>query len=504
MKNKINKIVIVGGGTAGWMTAASLSNSLGTEIYDITLVESQEIGSVGVGEATIPLISFFNDSLGLNEDEFIRETKATFKLGIEFINWKEVGHKYFHPFGKYGVDMDGVSFMHHWMRWHQVGGKLEIAAFNAESAAAGVGRFMRVDHASMGQKLMPNINYAYQFDASLYAKFLRKYAENRGAKRVEGKIVDVIQNKESGFIDAIKLENGQLIEGDIFVDCSGFRGLIIEQIYQTAYEDWSRWLPMNSAVAVPCEKADEIVPFTRSTAREEGWQWRIPLQHRTGNGYVYCDDYISDDEATSKLMNNLDGKALAEPRVIKFLTGMRKQCWVKNCVAIGLASGFLEPLESTSIHLIQRAVFKLLAMFPKDHINDLLVERFNREMEMEYTEVKDFLIAHYKVTNREDTPFWQYVKNMEIPESLQASLELFESRGEVMATNESLFKDVSWFAVLKGQGIEPKSYHPVADTISEDDLRLRLTKIRSGVQKRIDMMKKHEDYLRESGLMSMQ
>ena len=491
----IRKIVIVGGGTAGWMTAAALSKVLGTHHHDITLVESEQIGTVGVGEATIPMIQLYNNVLGLDEDEFVRETNATFKLGIEFVGWRREGHRYFHPFGMYGVDMDGIGFMHYWQRWNRGGGSLDYTHFNAETEAARARKFMRTPPDG-GPKTMPTINYAFQFDASLYAAFLRRYSEKRGAVRIEGRITDVTQDPVSGDITAVSLESGQVVHGDLFIDCSGFRGLLIEQTYKAGYDDWSHWLPVNRAVAVPCESTDDWLPYTRSTAREAGWQWRIPLQHRTGNGYVYSSEYISDDEAAARLLERLDGAPLADPRTLRFVTGRRRRCWVNNCVAFGLSSGFLEPLESTSIHLIQVAIAKLLAMFPKEGISARLVTRFNEEMDYEYDNVKDFLIAHYKVTERDDSPFWNYVRNMAIPDALQERLDIFKARGEVMARQTELFKETSWFAVLAGQGLQPDSYHPVADTISEDELRLRLTKIRTGVQNRVNGMTEHKSYVR--------
>ncbi|WGO97466.1 tryptophan 7-halogenase [Saccharophagus degradans] len=501
MANKIKNIVIVGGGTAGWMTAAAISNSMGPKNYSITLVESAEIGTVGVGEATIPPIKSFNNALKINEDEFVRETKATFKLGIQFNDWRHLGHSYFHPFGNVGVDMDGVSFMHHWLRWRDEGGSLDAFAFNPEYTAAMQSKFMRVTQ-EPGPKRLPDFHYAYQFDAGLYAKYLSDYAQLRGVKCVEGKVVEVGQNPETGYIESLRLEDGVLIQGDFFVDCSGFRGLLIEQTLNAGYCDWSQWLPVDRAVACPSENSvGDIVPYTKATAKRAGWQWAIPLQHRTGNGYVYCSDFASDDEAAQELLSGLGENPLAEPRVLKFKTGIRKKSWIKNCVAIGLSSGFLEPLESTSIHLVQRAIFKLLAAFPKDHINEILIERFNREMEAEFIDVKDFLIAHYVTSERTDSPFWEHVRSMRIPDSLSDKFELFRSRGEVMTTSDSLFQEVSWFAVLHGQGVESSGYHPVADTISEDELRLRFTKIRSGVQKRVASMPKHTEYLRQSGLM---
>jgi tryptophan 7-halogenase len=491
----ISRIVVVGGGTAGWMTAAALAKVLGTSRHSISLVESEQIGTVGVGEATIPMIQLYNRVLGLDEDEFVRETNATFKLGIEFVDWRRLDHRYFHPFGKLGVDMDGIGFTHYWMRWQRTGGSLDYIHFNAESEAAHARRFMRTE-GETGPRTMPDINYAFQFDASLYAAYLRRYAEKRGTRRIEGRVVDVRQNSESGDIESLQLESGEAIEGDLFIDCSGFRGILIEQVYKAGYDDWSRWLPVNRAAAVPCENVEDLLPYTRSTAREAGWQWRIPLQHRIGNGYVYCDQYIGEDEAAARLLENLDGPPQADPRTLRFVTGRRRKCWVNNCLAFGLAGGFLEPLESTSIHLIQIAIAKLLAMFPKERLNPRLIERYNDEMAFEYDHVKDFLIAHYKLTEREDTPFWRYVKHMDIPDSLEEKLEIFRTRGEVMARHAELFKETSWFAVLAGQGLRPESYHPVADAISEDELRLRLTKIRTGIQDRLKGMPGHKDFIR--------
>ena len=498
-KDLIKNIVVVGGGTAGWMSAAALSHALGSQLYNITLVESEEIGTVGVGEATVPMIKLFNKFLGIDEDEFVRATQGTFKLGIEFINWRKAGHSYFHPFGNFGVDMGGVSFTHYWLRWREQGGNVAISEFNAESASAKLNKFARVPPQN-GAKTLPDVNYAYHFDATLYAAFLRKFAEKRGVKRVEGKISQVLQASDTGYIQGLRLENGESLSGDFFIDCTGFRGLLIEQTLQAGYNDWSRWLPVNSAVAVPTAKHGELLPFTKATAHEAGWQWRIPLQHRTGNGHVYCDQYTSHETATETLMANLDAEPLAEPRQLRFLTGIRNKSWVNNCVAIGLASGFLEPLESTSIHLIQRAIFKLLSLFPKHGISTTLAERFNRDITAEYVEVKDFLIAHYKVTEREDSEFWRYVKHMPVPDSLAEKLEVFKERGEIVAAHDNFFRDVNWFAVLFGQGLDPEGYHPVADTLSEDELLLRLSKVRSGVQKRTQGMPQHAEYLEKSGL----
>jgi len=396
-----------------------------------------------------------------------------------------------------GVDMDGVTFSHFWQRWKNEGGNLDFSKFNIETEAALSCKFMKTDH-ERGPAILPPINYAYQFDAGLYAAYLKKYSEKRGVIRQEGKITQVKQNPTSGHIESVTLESSQEIAGDFFIDCSGFRGLLIEQTLKAGYHDWSHWLPVNRAVAVPCESAGELLPYTRATAQEAGWQWRIPLQHRTGNGYVFCDKFITVDEATTKLMSRLDGAPRAEPRVLKFVTGARKKCWDKNCLAIGLSSGFLEPLESTSIHLVQVTIAKLLTMFPKHGFNESMIRRFNEEMLWEYTDIKDFLIAHYKVTEREDTEFWRYVKHMPIPDSLQEKFDTFRERGEMMVKLSELFKENSWFSVLVGQGFKPEGYHPVADTISDDELRLRLTKIRSGIQNRLNGMPKHADFIRNN------
>lgn len=490
----INNIVIVGGGTAGWMCAAALAKTIGTKSITITLVESEEIGTVGVGEATIPMISLYNKVIGIDENEFIRETNATFKLGIEFRDWKEKDHSYFHPFGLIGVDMDGISFMHYWHRWRKLGGGLEYGKFNAETEAARSSKFVRTDQET-GPKVMPSINYAFQFDAGLYAKYLRKLSENMGVTRIEGKVSHVNTCSNSGDITSLQLESGQEISGDLFIDCTGFRGLLINGVYKVGFDDWSHWLPVNKAVAAPCKAAEAPVPYTRSTALEAGWKWRIPLQNRVGNGYVYSDQYVSDDEAHDRFVNSLEGELLADPKLLRFTTGKRKKCWVNNCLAMGLSAGFLEPLESTSIHLVQVTIAKLLAMFPREETGDVVRNRFNDEMAEEYDHIKDFLIAHYHVTNREDTEFWRYVKNMEIPSTLSDRLETFRKRGEAFVRQTELFKEVSWFAVLAGQGLEPESYHRVADAISEDELRKRMTNIRNGVKNRIDMMPSHMDYI---------
>ncbi|CAL4869636.1 Flavin-dependent tryptophan halogenase RebH (plasmid) [Asticcacaulis sp. MM231] len=487
----IRRLVIVGGGTAGWMAAAALSKVFGTQNYTITLIESDEIGTVGVGEATIPTIQEFNKLLEIDENQFMKETNASFKLGIRFINWKREGSDYFHPFGVYGVDMN-VNFTHYWMRYHLAGGSGDFGLFNPQTLAARMNRFGRM--AEINPKA-PNVNYAFHFDASLYAKFLRRHSEARGVIRHEGKITSVSQHPESGDIASVTLENGQIITGDLFIDCSGFRGLLIEQTLKTGHEDWSQWLPCNRAVAVPCDKVSGITPYTTSTAREAGWQWRIPLQHRTGNGYVFCESYLSEDKAMDLIVQRLDGKPQAEPRVIRFTTGHRKKQWNRNVIAMGLASGFLEPLESTSIYLVQEAIMKLLRYFPRDQITESARSSFNRDMLFAYDDVKDFLIAHYKVTEREETPFWAYCKHMDVPDSLKARLESFERHNQPLVKADELFKEASWFAVLAGQGLMPKSYHPVADLMPVDEFRWRIDKIKEGSAGLANAMPSHESYI---------
>ena len=493
MQAAVRKIVIVGGGTAGWMAAAALIKALGSHAYDMTLIESEDIGTVGVGEATIPPIVEYNYFLGLDEDEFIRETNATFKLGIQFQDWRHQGHSYFHPFGLFGTEIDGFSFPHYYFRhYHKAGlSAVDIGKYNAETEAAFQGRFGRVRR----EPGKPPVNYAFQFDAALYARYLRKYAEKRGVVRQEGKIVTVSQHPETGFITSVQMENGRVIEGDLFIDCSGFRGLLIEQTLKTGYTDWSHWLPMNRAAAVPCERAGELLPYTRATAREAGWQWRIPLQHRTGNGYVFCDEFISEDAACETLLGRLDAKPLADPKVLRFVTGRRNLAWNKNVLALGLASGFLEPLESTSIHLVQSGLFRFLALFPRHGFNPHIMAEYNREVELSYDNIKDFIIAHYKVTNREDTPFWAYCKHMEIPDSLKARLESFTQHNLSLVKPDELFKEASWFAMLIGQGLTPKSYHPVADLMPEDEFRWRMDRVREGAAGLANAMPLHDDYV---------
>ena len=494
--HRIRKIVIVGGGTAGWMTAAAMAKLLGRDFADITLVESDDIGIVGVGEATIPQIGIYNRMLGLDENQFIRKTQGSFKLGIQFVDWGRKGHTYFHPFGPFGVDMEGVSFHAYWQRLHLAGDPHRLEDYSLQAVAAADNRFMRAIDA--GRSPLSKIAYAFHFDAGLYARFLREFAETRGVVRREGKVVDVEQRGEDGFIQAVKLESGERIEGELFIDCSGFRGLLIEQTLKAGYEDWTHWLPCDRAAAVPCESVADFTPYTRSTAREAGWQWRIPLPHRIGNGYVYSSNHITDEQAAETLLSNLDGKPLADPRFLRFVTGRRKQAWVKNVVAIGLASGFIEPLESTSIHLIQSGIAKLMQMFPDKRFEPADRERFNRMTRIETEQVRDFIILHYHLTERDDTPFWDRCRTMDVPDSLKEKYRLFEGYGRIFRENDELFNDTSWMAVMVGQGLKARGYDPVADVLSLDETRARLEEIRRVMRTSADYMPLQTEFIRKN------
>ncbi|MDR3527578.1 MAG: tryptophan 7-halogenase [Rhizomicrobium sp.] len=493
MDKRIRQIVIVGGGTAGWMTAAALSRFLKDGYTKITVIESEQIGTVGVGESTIPQLRIFNKMLGLDENDFVRTTQATFKLAIEFVDWTRLGHLYYHPFGPFGLDMDGVSFHAYWLRLHQMGEAPDLGEFNLQSVASRREKFMRPIKA--GNSPLSNIGYAFHFDAFLYARFLRKYAEDRGVVRLEGKIVDVALRGEDGFVDSIALESGQLLAGDLFIDCSGFRGLIIEQALKTGFEDWSHWLPNDRAVTVPCASGGDLRPVTRATARPAGWQWRIPQQHRIGNGYVYCSSFISDDEATATLLANLDGEPLAEPWKLRFKAGRRTKAWNKNCIAIGLAAGFMEPLESQSIHLIQVGISRMLALFPDRDFEPADIAQYNKFMIFEFEKIRDFIVLHYNATERTDTPFWDYCRTMPIPDYLQAKMDLFQSRGRIFRENDELFNDTSWFAVMFNQGLRPRSYDPMADVMPVEELRSRMLHIQTTIANSANHMPSHRDFI---------
>ncbi|MFM6931879.1 MAG: tryptophan halogenase family protein, partial [Novosphingobium sp.] len=464
---RIREILIVGGGSAGWMTAASLSQALRGDCR-ITLIESEEIGTVGVGEATIPPIRTYNETLGIAEADFVRETKASFKLGIEFVDWGKQGHRYFHPFGGHGRNFDYVPLHQYWVKARAEG---EQAPIDDWSMAWQIARLNRFAPPSQDPRsVLSTYDYAYHCDAGLYAQYLRRYAEAKGVVRIEGKIGGVSLNPETGFVESVTLEDGRSFGAELFIDCSGFRGLLIEGALHTGYEDWTHWLPCDRAVAMPCENAGEPTPYTRSTAREAGWQWRIPLQHRTGNGYVYCSQFLADDKAADLLASRLDGKALGVPRPLRFTTGRRKQHWNRNVVAIGLSSGFLEPLESTSIHLIQANISKLIALFPDKDFDPATIAEFNRISTIETERIRDFIILHYKATERDDTPFWNYCRTMDVPDTLQRKMDLWMANGRIFREDEELFAEESWIQVFLGQGMIPRGYDPLVDIKSETQI----------------------------------
>lgn len=492
--NNIKNIVIVGGGTAGWMAASALIRIIKPIGAKITLIEAPDIPTVGVGEATIPQIALFNEMVGFNEREFLRATKATYKLGIEFVNWGNIGDAYIHPFGKYGFDMEGVMFQHFWRRLQEEDHAPSIDEYCLQVVAAKNGKFCHARH-DLPNSPLSGIQYAFHFDAGLYAKFMRDYAVGEGVERIENKVVDVKLHAETGHIQSLILEQGSVIDGDFFIDCTGFCGLLIDKTMGSGYEDWSNWLPVNSAVAVGCEASEDPIPYTRATAHEAGWQWRIPLQNRLGNGYVYCDEFISAEQAERDMLSRLEGAALANPKHLKFKTGMRKESWVKNCLSLGLSAGFMEPLESTSIHLVQSGLSRLMSMFPNTGFNQTEIDYFNKRTRNEYVRIRDFLILHYKVTQREDTPFWKYVKHMEVPDKLQEKIDIYKESGRIFREDNELFNETSWFAVMNGQNLKTKGWHPVADGLDLKEVQSRLNEIHATVQNSSDVMPKHQEFI---------
>jgi tryptophan 7-halogenase len=493
MEGALRQIVIAGGGSAGWMTAAALSSLLEPRNVTITLVESDEIGTIGVGEATIPDIINFNHMLGLNEAEFMKATHATFKLGIEFVDWGRRGDRYIHPFSVHGVDMKGIDFHQYWLNDRAGGSPHPIQRYSLCALAAGHNKFTLPS--ADPRSVLSYVRYAYHFDANLYAKYLRSYAEARGVRRIEGKIQDVTQSPESGRITALQLTGGGTVPGDFFFDCTGFRALLLEKVLGVPYVDWSHWLPCNSAQAVPCRHAGPLLPYTRSTARSSGWQWRIPTQHRTGNGHIYCRDFMGDDEAAEILLANLDGEALASPRQIRFTTGHRQEFWTRNCIAIGLSAGFLEPLESTSIYLIQEGISRFISLFPDASLPEVVREEYNRHMRREFEQVRDFIILHYFATERDDTPFWNYCRNMSIPDSLRHKIELFREAGRVFRFEDELFARPSWVAVLLGQNIVPRRCDPIVAALSHAEVRQSLESMHAAMLAATQAMPTHAEFI---------
>ena len=492
---RIRQVVILGGGTAGWMTAAALSRSFGAAVA-ITLLESDDIGTVGVGEATIPTIHWFNDLIGLDEAAFLHATNATYKLGIEFVGWTAPGHRYFHPFGQFGAPLPGVAFHHRWLKARSGGLDLPLSALSLATQLAAQNRFAKPS--GDARSILSTLGYAYHFDATLYGRFLRERSEAQGVRRIEGRMQAVERNAESGFVTAITTARGERIAGDLFVDCSGFRALLIGEAMGEPLEDWSDWLPCDRAVAVPCARVPETTPYTRSTARSAGWQWRIPVQHRTGNGYVYASRYLGDDEAAATLLANLDGEALAEPRLLRFTAGTRRRPWRGNVVAIGLSSGFLEPLESTSIHLIQSGIAKLLTLFPDRDCDPALADRFNQVFGADMDGIKDFLILHYHATPGRTEPLWRHCHAMSLPETLAARIAQYRRSGRLILDPGELFREASWLAVLDGQGIIAQGYNPLADAIDGAANRAQVQQIADVVARAAPTLPSHDAALAEA------
>ena len=480
------RIVIAGGGTAGWMAAAAFARTLGS-VIDLTLVESDMIGTIGVGESTIPPLALYNRLLGIGEAEFMRATQATFKLGIMFENWKDVGDSYFHSFGAAGKDHWSAGFQHFWLHGQSAGHHHSYDEYCLELKAAAESKFAHLPDERM--------NYAYQLDSSLYAVFLRKLAEEGGTRRIEGKIASVEIDGARGDISALVLDGGQRVEGDLFIDCTGFRALLIEGALHAGFDDWTHYLPCDSAIAVQTASVRAPLPYTRAIAHDAGWQWRIPLQHRQGNGIVYCSRYLEREVALERLLRSVEGEPLTQPNFIRYTTGVRRQQWHRNCVAIGLSGGFMEPLESTSIHLIQRAVLRLIRMLPAGDISPRDVAEFNDQQFADMEQIRDFLVLHYKVTERRDSPFWRQCAAMPVPASLEQKIELFRETGRVFRRNEELFAENSWIQVMMGQGIMPQSYHPVASKLEAVELDQFLTTLRTNVSQTVAQLPTHEAYL---------
>lgn len=489
--SRIRDVVILGGGTAGWMAAAALSASMGDQLR-IRLIESEQIGTVGVGEATIPALRLFNGLVGIDEDAFLRASQGSFKLGIEFLNWGRIGESYMHAFGQIGQSLDLIEFWQYWLRGRKEGVAENLGKYSFNENVARAGKFARLQRIPNSE--LEGIGYAFHFDASLYARFLRDISEKNGVIRTEGRIVKVNQDAESGFVRSLILESGEEIAGELFIDCSGFRAMLMEQTLDVGYVDWSHWLPCDHAIAVPTANAGPPRPFTQSIAHRAGWQWRIPLQHRTGNGCVFSSAYMSEDEARHILLDNVEGTPLADPRLIRFKTGMREKAWHRNVVALGLASGFIEPLESTSIHLVQNGIARLISHFPDRGFAQVNIDTYNRRIGYDYERIRDFIILHY-TANQRDEPFWRYLRDMDLPDSLRAKIELFKATGRIFREQEELFAEVGWFQVLVGQNIIPETYHPLADVLTQDELAGFLRDIRTIVSAPVPHLPSHGDFI---------
>jgi tryptophan halogenase len=475
------------------MAAAALARVLDRHC-EITLVESGAIGTVGVGEATIPSLPAFHGLLGVDEREFLSATRGTFKLGIQFRDWRMIGDTFLHPFGPYGVNVNHELFQAYWLKRRQAGHPSPLESWSVTGLAASLGRFGKPPLKDPASPLR-QLSYAYHLDAALYARFLRTYAEGRGVLRVAGEILEA-KLGPTGWVDSLVLQDGRSIGADFFIDCSGFRSLLIGRALQTPFVDWSHWLPCDRAVAVQCQSArEDIAPFTQSTARECGWQWRIPLQHRVGNGYVYSSAHVSNDEAASRLLERLEGAPLCSPRFLSFKAGRRSSVWVGNCVALGLAAGFLEPLESTSIHLVQTGLARLFALFPERDCDPSISTEYNRSTALEYERVRDFLVLHYAASQREDTSFWKYCGAMAVPETLAYQRELFTKTGRIATLEQETFLPASWLAIYAGLHVWPERYEPVVEIFDGADLEARFQGMRDSIRRTVETLPAHATFL---------
>lgn len=496
-KTPLKNIVIVGGGSAGWMTAAALSRLLDPDTVTVTLIESDAIGTVGVGEATIPDMINFNAMLGINEAEFLKETRGTFKLGIEFKDWGRLGERYLHPFGAHGVDMQGIDFHQYWLHSRAGGNNKPLQDYSICAVAAAHDKFMLPD--PNPRSVLSHLRYAYHIDATRYAAYLRRFAEERGVTRVEGKVEQVIQDTDSGDITRLTLENGTTISGDFFFDCTGFRAVLSGGTLNVPFTDWKHWLRCDTAQTVATERQGPLLPYTKATAKTAGWQWRIPTQHRTGNGHIYASDYMSDDDAHDILMDGLDSTPLGEARTIKFRTGVREKLWEKNCISIGLSAGFLEPLESTSLYLIQVGITRFISLFPTAGVSPVVRDEYNKLLRKEFDQVRDFIILHYIATERNDSPFWNDCRNMPIPDSLQSKIDLFQEAGRVFRYDNELFSKPSWIAVMLGQNIIPKVVDPIVASLPHDQVAHSLGSMQSAMEKTAQQMPTHDAFLERYG-----
>ncbi len=497
---RIRTIAIVGGGTAGWMAAAALSKALAGMGIQIRLVESAHIGTVGVGEATIHPIMEFIRQLGIAEDDLVRDVKATYKLGIGYRDWTRPGHFYFHPFGPTGPGIGNIPFQAYWLKMFLAGNAAPLEDYSIQARAAMEGRFTRPVHAP--NTPLNKIAYALHFDASSFARYLQGFAQARGVQRTEGEVRSVCLDPRNGFIETIKLDSGESIAADLFIDCTGFRGLLIEEALETGYEDWSRWLPCDRAFVIHSEPAAAPAPYTLVTAREAGWQWRIPLQHRTGNGYVYSSAFMADDSAEAMLVANLEGRSIGSPMAHRFTPGRRRKTWNRNVVALGLSAGFLEPLEATGIYLIQRGIAMLLRFFPDRDFALADIERYNRLLELEFERVRDFLLMHYTQTERSGA-FWEHCRSIRLTDSLLEKIELFRSHGRILREEAELFPVMSWLSVMIGQNILPRRYDPLVDSLDPHKIQSRLQELRTDINRCVESMPSHWDFIQSNRTRTM-